>query len=614
VKLPLFTSLRGYDTGWLRGDVVAGLTVWAVLVPEALAYASIAGVSPVVGLYAAPGALLLYAAFGSSRHLVVGPMSATAALSAAAVADVAMPNSAGFVAHTAALAITTGLIALVAGLLRLGFLASFISEPVLKGFIIGLALTIVAGQLPDLFGVEGRGGNFFEKLWHLLSDLDQTSVTTLAVGLASLAMVLGLRRFAPAVPGSLVAVLVGIAAVGLLDLDAHGVEIVGQIDSGLPALGIPDVAAADYLALAPAAAGVMLVGFAEGLGAAKTYAARHHYEVDADRELLGLGAANLGSGLSSGMVVNGSLSKTAVNGSAGARSQVSGLVVAALTILTLLFLTGLFENLPQATRAAVVIAAVIELVDFPALATLYRIATRELRGIYGIAARPDFIAAVAALAGVLVFDTLPGLFIGIVVSLLLLLYRASRPHVAVLGQVPGTPGQYGDIQRHPGNELEPGIALLRVEGGLFFANADTVRAAVRAHAAEPGTRAVVLDAETAPFIDVSAARMLVQVTDDLRRLGVELVLTRSTVGLNGLMASITRSMVAERASTNTAALPCWSCWPICLMVSSSVPTSASLPARAPVPAPMASPAMGMRNSMPISVPHRRPRPPRPRSG
>ena len=549
VKLPLFTSLRGYDTGWLRGDVVAGLTVWAVLVPEALAYASIAGVSPVVGLYAAPGALLLYAAFGSSRHLVVGPMSATAALSAAAVADVAMPNSAGFVAHTAALAITTGLIALVAGLLRLGFLASFISEPVLKGFIIGLALTIVAGQLPDLFGVEGGGGNLFEQLWRLLSDLDQTSVTTLAVGLASLTLVLGLRRFAPAVPGSLVAVLVGIAAVGLLDLDAHGVAIVGQIDSGLPALGTPDVAAADYLALAPAAAAVMLVGFAEGLGAAKTYAARHHYEVDANRELLGLGAANLGSGLSSGMVVNGSLSKTAVNGSAGARSQVSGLVVAALTILTLLFLTGLFENLPQATLAAVVIAAVIELVDFPALATLYRIATRELRGIYGIAARPDFIAAVAALAGVLVFDTLPGLFIGIVVSLLLLLYRASRPHVAVLGQVPGTSGQYGDIQRHPENELEPGIALLRVEGGLFFANADTVRAAVRAHAAEPGTRAVVLDAETAPFIDVSAARMLVQVTDDLRRLGVELVLTRSV----GQVRDVLRR--ADTAATLPPAYP-----------------------------------------------------------
>jgi high affinity sulfate transporter 1 len=526
VKLPLFLSLRGYDTGWLRGDAVAGLTVWAVLVPEALAYASIAGVSPVVGLYAAPGALLLYAAFGSSRHLVVGPMSATAALSAAAVADVATPGTAGFVAHTAALAVTTGILAVAAGLLRLGFLASFISEPVLKGFIIGLALTIVAGQLPDLFGVEGSGGDFFERVGGLLADLDQTSWTTLGVGLASLVLVLGLRRLAPAVPGSLVAVLAGIAAASLFDLDAHGVAIVGRIDSGLPALGAPDVAAADYLNLAASAAGVLLVGFAEGLGAARSYAARHHYQVDANQELLGLGAANLGAGLSSGMVVNGSLSKTAVNGSAGARSQVSGLVVAVLTILTLLFLTGLFENLPQATLAAVVIAAVIELVDIDALISLYRIATRQLRGIYGVAARPDFIAAVAALAGVLIFDTLPGLFIGVVVSLLLLLYRASRPHVAVLGQVPGRPGQFGDVLRHPENERRPDVALLRVEGGLFFANADTVRDAVRAHAAEPGTRAVVLDAETAPYIDVSAARMLIDLAADLRREGVELVIAR----------------------------------------------------------------------------------------
>jgi anti-anti-sigma factor len=226
------------------------------------------------------------------------------------------------------------------------------------------------------------------------------------------------------------------------------------------------------------------------------------------------------------MVVNGSLSKTAVNGSAGARSQVSGLVVAALTVVTLLFLTGLFESLPEATLAAVVIAAVIELVDLRALAALYRVASRRLRDIYGIAARPDFLAALAAMLGVLVFDTLPGLFIGIAVSLLLLLYRASRPHVAVLGEVPGAPGRYGDVQRHPENRRDPAIALLRVEGGLFFANADSVRAAVRAHAAIPGTRAVVLDAETAPFIDVTAARMLLDLTGDLRRQGVELVISR----------------------------------------------------------------------------------------
>jgi SulP family sulfate permease len=537
----LFSSLRGYHRDWLRGDLVAGLTVWAVLVPEALAYASIAGVSPVVGLYAAPGALLLYAAFGSSRHLVTGPMSATAALSAAAVAQLATQGSGQFVQLTVALALTTGIVALVAGLLRLGFLASFISEPVLKGFIIGLALTIVVGQLPKLFGVEGGDGNFFEKLWGLLTGLGDTSGPTLLVGLASLVLVLGLRRLAPVVPGSLAAVLGGIAAVQVFGLDERGVDIVGRIQSGLPSLGLPRVGAADYLALAPAAVGVMLVGFAEGLGAAKTYAARHHYEVDANRELLGLGAANLGAGLSSGMVVNGSLSKTAVNGSAGARSQVSGLVVAALTVLTLLFLTGLFETLPEATLAAVVIAAVVELVDIPALTALYRVASRQLRGIYGVAARPDFLAALAAMGGVLVFDTLPGLFIGIAVSLLLLLYRASRPHVAVLGQVPGADGQYGDIRRHPESRQVPGVVILRLESGLFFANADAVRDVIRAHAGPP-TRAVVLDAETIPFVDVTAARMLVLLGADLDRQGVRLVVARDV----GQVRDVLRRTEAER--------------------------------------------------------------------
>ena len=542
MRLPVFTSLSGYDRGWLRSDVVAGLTVWAVLVPEALAYASIAGVSPVVGLYAAPAALVLYAAFGSSRHLVVGPMSATAALSAAAVADVITADD-DFAALTATLAIATGIAATCAGLLRLGFLANFISEPVLKGFIIGLALTIIAGQLPKLFGVEGTSGDFFEKIWGLLGDLGGTSGLTLLVGLASLALVVGLKEVAPVVPGSLAAVLLGIVAVELLGLDDHGVAIVGNIDSGLPGVGLPDVEAQRYLDLGAAAVGVMLVGFAKGLGAAKTYAARHHYEVDANRELVGLGAANLGAGLVSGMVVNGSLSKTAVNGSAGARSQISGLVVAVLTVVTLLFLTGLFESLPEATLAAVVIAAVVELVDWRALVVLYRLGTHRLAEIYGIAARPDFLAALAALAGVLVFDTLPGLFIGIAVSLALLLYRASRPHVAVLGRAPGTEDQYVDLARHPANEQVPGVVIVRVEGGLFFANADVVRARVRALAAAPGTRAVVLDGETMPSIDVTAARMLVELRDDLRRRGVELLLAR---GVGQVRDVLPRAGDAER--------------------------------------------------------------------
>ena len=342
-------------------------------------------------------------------------------------------------------------IALAAGLLRLGFLANFISEPVLKGFIIGLALTIIIGQVPKIFGVEKADGDFFEQAWGVIRHLGDTHGRTLLVGLGSLAVVLALRRWLPMVPGSLVAVILGVAAVKLFDLDGKGVEIVGQIDSGLPRIGLPEGRSfSDYLTAVGAAAGIMLVGFAEGLGAAKTYAARAHYEVDPNRELIGLGAANLGAGLMTGMVVNGSLSKTAVNGSAGARSQVSGLAVAVFTVVTLLFLTALFEDLPEATLAAVVIAAVVELVDIGALRGFYGLYTRQLGRIYGRAARPDFIAAVAAMLGVLVFDTLPGLVIGIIVSLLLLLYRASRPHVAELGRVPGAPGPVRRCRPPPG--------------------------------------------------------------------------------------------------------------------------------------------------------------------
>lgn len=534
-----FSSLAGYRRSWLSKDILAGLTVWAVLVPEALAYATIAGVSPVVGLYAAPAALVLYAAFGSSRHLVTGPMAATAALSAAAVADLATGGPDETLAFTALLAIMTGVLALGAGLLRLGFLASFISEPVLKGFIIGLALTIIVGQLPKLFGVERSEGNFFEQLWGFLGDLGDTDATTLLVGAASLILVVGLRRFAPVLPGSLVAVVFGVLVVMIFGLDGDdGVAIVGEIESGLPSIGWPDgLSWNDHLATAAAAIGLMLVGFAEGLGAAKTYATRNHYEIDPNRELLGLGAANFGAGLSSGMIVNGSLSKTAVNGAAGARTQLSGLIVAALTVVTLLFLTGLFEDLPDATLAAIVIAAIVELVDFQALVDLYQIYTRRLGEIYGAAARADFLAAIAAMVGVLVFDTLPGLVIGIAVSVLLLLYRSSRPHIAELGRVPGQPTQFGDLNRHPDNQPVVGMAIVRVEAGLFYANADNVRSQLKLIAGQPDVHTVVLDAETVAFIDVTAARMLDELADDLDTAGVTLAVAHDHGQVRDVLAA-----------------------------------------------------------------------------
>jgi sulfate permease, SulP family len=523
----MFQSLKGYQSSWLSGDFIAGLTVWAVLVPEALAYARIAGVSPVMGLYAVPPALILYALFGSSRHLVIGPSSATAAVSAAVVGVLVSQGDEKYLAMTAALAIVVGLLALAARLLRLGFLVNFISEPVLKGFIIGLALTIIAGQLPDLFGVEKGSGDFFEKTYDLFTHLDDTNGWTLLVGLVCLGAIFGLREKAPLLPASLVAVAIGLGAVVVFGLDDKGVAIIGNIDSGAPTLGLPSgVAGSDFLDLAPGAVGVLVIGFAEGLAAAKSYALKNGYRIDANRELIGLGTANLGAGLSNGIVVNGSLSKTAVNGGAGAKSQVSGLIVAGFTVVTYLFLTGLFENLPDATLAAIVIAAVVELVDIPSLIRLYDIRSTLAASVLGPAARADFIAAAAALLGVLLFDTLPGLFLGITISYLLLVFRAYRPRIAVLGRVPGS-GQYADVTNHPENEQVPGVLVVRVESGLFFANADNVREEIERLATQDGLKAVVLDAETVPSVDLTAVGALLELHEALRRNGISLVMARN---------------------------------------------------------------------------------------
>ena len=531
-----FPSLRGYERSWLRGDLIAGVTVWAILVPQALAYASIAGVSPVVGLYAAPGALVLYAALGSSRYLVTGPMAATAVLSAATVADLIPAGDGRFAAFTAGLAITTGIAALLAGLLRLGFLANFISQPVLKGFIIGLALTIIIGQLPKLFGISRGTGDFFEQAWHLVTHLGDTQGLTLLVGALSLALIIGLRRLAPAIPGSLVAVALGIAAVKAFGLD---VPTVGSISSGLPSLGLPHIGLGDAGGLAAGGVGVMLIAFAEGLGAAKTYAARNHEEIDASRELVALGSANIASGLCRGMVVSGSLSKTAVNVSAGARTQLSPLLAAGLTVVALLFLTGLFEDLPEATLAAVVIAAVVELIDVAALVALHNTYTKRLGRQYGWVARPDFIAAIAALLGVTILGTLRGLFFGIGVSLLLLIYRASRPYVAVLGRTPDPDGTYRDIERHSDARPPDDVVVLRIESGLYFANAEAIRSRILDAATREGVSAVILDAETTPFVDVSAARMLADARDELETHGVRLMLARNVGQVRDVLRSTT---------------------------------------------------------------------------
>ena len=457
--------------------------------------------------------------------------------------DLVPRGDAQFAAFTAGLALTTGVAALVAGLLRLGFLANFISQPVLKGFIIGLALTIIIGQLPKLFGISRGTGDFFEQPWHLVTHLGDTQALTLLVGTLSLAVIIGLRRLAPAFPGSLVAVAGGIAAVKVLGLD---VPTVGSIASGLPSLGLPDIGLADVGALAAGGIGVMLIAFAEGLGAAKAYAARGNQRIDANRELVALGSANLASGLSSGMVVSGSLSKTAVNASAGARTQLSGLLAARPDrrgpALPHRSLRGPPRGDARRRRHRRRHRAHRRACPGRALRHLHQAPRPPVRlgrtpGLHRRRRRPARGARLRDAAG---------LFIGIGVSLLLLIYRASRPYVAVLGRTPGPDGAYRDIDRHHDARPTDGIVVLRIESGLYFANAENVRSRILDVAAAEGVHAVILDAETTPFVDISAARMLVALHEELRDRGVRLVLARAVGQVRDLLGCTTDDRRPDR--------------------------------------------------------------------
>ena len=513
--VPIAGWLPAYRFGWLRFDVIAGLTVWALLVPEAMAYATLAGVPPEAGLYAALPPLVLYAVFSTSRHVTVGPSSAVAIMVAATVAPLAGGDGERYVALAAAMAVLVGLILIVAGIARLGFISEFMAKPVLTGFIIGLALVIGAGQADKLFGIHAEGDDFFAVIWDIIINLGDTHLETLLVGAGCLVLLFGLKRFVPRAPAALITVALSIMAVALFDLDNRGVHIVGDIPAGLPPLEIPDVGLADFQDLLPGALGLALVVYAESIAPARSLATKHKYEVDANQELLALGASNVGVGLSQGFAVDASLSRSAVNDSAGAKTQVAGLVNAGLIFVTILALTPLFHDLPDAALAAVVISAVAHLVDVKELKRLYRLK------------KTDFWLAVVCMMGVLIVDVLPGLIIAVAVSILVLVYRASRPRTVVLGKVPDQ-DTFRDIERHPESETYPGLIIFRFEAELFFANASYFRDRIRelVAVADPPTQAVLVDAEAIQYIDTTAVTALEELQEELADSGVELLMAR----------------------------------------------------------------------------------------
>ena len=539
---PVFAWLQGYQRSWLRLDVIAGMTVCAILVPEGMAYAELAGVPPEFAFYAAPAALLAYAALGSSRQLVVAVSSAIAIMSAATISELAVEGTAEFVALTAALAILAGLVSVAAGVLRLGRIAQFFSESVLLGFVFGLALLISIKQIPKLLGIEAEGESAVDLLRDIIPQVSETHLLTLVVGIAGITGMLLLERRLPRVPAALVVLLASIAASATLGLEAAGVHVVGDLPAGLAAPSLPGVGLEAVPLLLVGAVGIALVAFAEAVGPANEFARKHGGRIDPNRELVAIGAANASAGLFSGFPIGSSLSKSAANDDAGARTPASLVTAAAATALVALFLTPLFEPLPEATLGAIVIVAVMGMMKVGKMRQLW-----DLR-------RTDFWLAMIALVGVLVLPTLQALGVAVVASLAVLIWRASEPRLTFLGRASGGLEPL-DLRTAPESAV-PGLVMVRPDEMLFFANAASVRDGIlqAVEEVEPPCSVVMLDLSLTPEVDVPVVEVLERLGERLAADGVELWLShiragaRVTLERAGVLDAIGRQRIYPRTS------------------------------------------------------------------
>ena len=511
--VPIIEWLPRYERGWLAGDAVAGLSVWALVVPQSLAYATLAGVPVQYGLYTAFVALAIYPLFGTSRQLVQGPSAAVCAVSAAAITPIVGASALGTqkaVEWTAALALATGALYVALGLLRLGWVSTFLSKAVMAGFVLGFAIGIVIDQSHQLLGVPGGDGSYAEELLKTIEQIPDAQLTTVAVGAGSLGLLLLMRAFVPTWPRMLLVVVLAIAASSAFDLQAHGVAVTGNVPTGLFSIGLPGVGWSETTALLVGALSVVFVGYSESLAAARSMARRHRYEIDTNQELIAQGAACAAAGMVGGFASDGSLSKTSVADTAGQRTQVAALINAALVLLTMLFLAGLFETLPAATLGAIVIDAMIGLITFAELERYYRVN------------RADWLFFMGAGLGILFLGITQGILIGVVLSLLLLIWRSSRTSIRELGRDADT-GAYHDVSRHQGLEAIPGVLVVRVDGPLFFADADRFRTRLRELAAGmPAARRVIVDAEAVHLTDTDGADIVAQVAEELAGDDIEL--------------------------------------------------------------------------------------------
>ena len=512
--IPALPALRSYQRSWLPKDIVAGLVLTAILVPVGMGYAVASGLPAIYGLYATIVPLIAYAIFGPSRILVLGPDSSLAAIIAATIVPLAAGDPDRLVALAGMLALFTGGLCILAGLARFGFITDLLSKPIRLGYLNGIALTVLIGQLPKILGFPSSGDNLIQETISLVQGVIQgeTNPVTLAIGVACLAVVLIFKRRWPKIPGVLIAVVGATVVVGAFSLAAvAGVSVVGPLPQGLPSFQIPRVSAGDLGVLAAGAIAITLVSFADTSVLSRTFALRGGYTVDQNQELIALGAANAAAGLFQGFSISSSSSRTPVAESAGAKTQLTGVVGALCIALLLVFAPTLLQNLPNAALGAVVISACISLVDVKSVVRLY-----HLR-------RGEFWLSIVCFLGVALIGVIQGIFIAIALALLGFIWRAWRPYDAVLGRVDGLKG-YHDVTRYPEAKRVPGLVLFRWDAPLFFANAEVFREHVLQAIADAPTptKWVVVAAEPVTDIDITAAEALSALDDDLAKFGIEL--------------------------------------------------------------------------------------------
>jgi high affinity sulfate transporter 1 len=508
--MPGLATLRSYKASLLPHDLAAGITLGAVLVPVGLAYGELAGL-PMAGLYGSMLPLLAYALFGSSRQVVVGPDSAMAAIVAVAVVPLALGDPGRLAVLCAALGVMVGVLCIAGGLLRLGFVANFLSKPVIVGFMHGVALVIIGAQLPKVLGIRSEGETTLEQFASIVQRLGDTNLIALAIGGGSFALILLCRRFLPRVPGHVVALLASLLAVALLGLDKQGVAVVGRIPTGLPGLSLPKPSLADFDALLAIALVAALLSFSDTMVTARAFAARSRQRIDANQELLGIGLANLVSGLTQGLPISASDSRTAVAEAAGSRTQVASVVAAAVVAGVMLFLADFLYYLPTAALGGILIASAWGLCDFGEFARLWRFRGISLAG------------ALVTLAGVLALGIMEGILIGVVFSLVLLLRALAFPPDAALGRTPE--GGWHDPAHRAEAAAVPGLLVYRFSAPLFFANCGIFRERIEGliETAAPPVTAVVVDGGAIHDVDLMACEMLAELDSELSERGIRLL-------------------------------------------------------------------------------------------